>query len=219
MADYFLQVKKSYYKLCEEKTLGIDATDIMILAQIEEFQRNRQQCYIKDETFSNMLGISRSTVKRRIRNLSRLGFIHRDTTTMSKRGQASKQRFLTVNCEAIQTAIENIERRQCKNCPKRWTEQSSISSEAEIKSSESKGQDERIKDNKKDNEKDNINSTERVVSGNMLEEGFDADICIDLTWDDGQKHAPIDDQWYFNGHLPNEDELWRELDIQQKRCG
>lgn len=46
MEDYFLKVPKSYFKLCANKKL--DGIDILILAQIEEFQNNNLSCFISN---------------------------------------------------------------------------------------------------------------------------------------------------------------------------
>lgn len=83
----FLAVDKNLFKL------GLNANEILILAQILEFQRNTGDCFISNEVLASQFGMSVSTVKRTIDKLEENGYIKRTT----KNKQKGKERHLTVN--------------------------------------------------------------------------------------------------------------------------
>lgn len=85
----FLKVDKSLF------SLGLDAFEILIVAQILEYQSKGMECYITNETFAEWYGTSVSTIKRRIDNLEAKKIIKRDTKNIQK----GKERHLTVLIE------------------------------------------------------------------------------------------------------------------------
>ena len=86
----FLKVDKYLF------SLGLDATEILIVAQILEYQNKGLECYISNETFAEWFGISESTIKRRMANLEAKNIIKRNTKNVQK----GKERYLTVLIEA-----------------------------------------------------------------------------------------------------------------------
>ena len=91
MANYFLKVDKDLFKL------GLNPTEILLLAQMIEFQTNTGDCFISDSTLAENFGVSESTVKREIKNLEELGYIKRDTKNI----KGGKERHITVDIEKL----------------------------------------------------------------------------------------------------------------------
>lgn len=87
----FLQVNKDYLGL------GLKSIDLLIISQIEEFERNKRPCYITNEQFSEMFKESVSTIKREINKLEEINVIKRNTIFINGNGKANKQRLLSIN--------------------------------------------------------------------------------------------------------------------------
>lgn len=87
MNDAFLAIDKNLFKL------GLNPTEILIIAQIAEYQRNTGDCFISNETLATQFGVSVSTIKRELDKLEKEGYIVRNT----KNKQVGKERHLTVN--------------------------------------------------------------------------------------------------------------------------
>lgn len=136
--DKFLKVEKGLF------SLGLDAYEILIVAQILEFQSKGMECYITNETFAEWYGTSVSTIKRRIDNLVGKNIVKRET----KNTQKGKDRHLYVILENINNSAKS----------KMTLPQSSNWSLR-------KDQNEPIKDNneKDNNKKDNCKSTNSKV--------------------------------------------------------
>lgn len=138
MDNKFLAVNKEYFNL------GLKSLDLMILAQIEEFLRGGNDCYVTNDQFSKWFGESPSTVKRSLDKLEESGLIYRVTTTNNAGSNRSRQRKLYINEAGVKKLLAN-------------NEQGSNSIVARVKNDASKVQDEPIIDNiKKKNLKDNI---------------------------------------------------------------
>lgn len=88
--DWFLAVKK------KNQGLGLKAIDLLILSQIEEFQRKGESCFVANETFASMFGESISTVKRSIDRLEKFNIIRRNTVGSRDEGKG-KKRTLVAN--------------------------------------------------------------------------------------------------------------------------
>lgn len=86
--ENFLKINKDYFG-GELKSI-----DLLILSQIEEFERNGCQCYVTNEQFSQISGESVSTVKRSLDKLENLGYIKRDTFYVKGHGRANRRRVL-----------------------------------------------------------------------------------------------------------------------------
>ena len=80
MDNCFLAINKEYFGK------GLKSIDILILAQIEEFQRNKRECYVTNKQFSEMFGESESTVKRSLSRLIEEKCIIKETHTVIGNG-------------------------------------------------------------------------------------------------------------------------------------
>lgn len=91
MNNKFLAVNKQYFNY------KLKSIDLLIIAQIEEFQRNNCDCYITNEQLSNMFGESESTIKRSLDKLEELNIINRKTSFVTGNGRSNKQRVIKLN--------------------------------------------------------------------------------------------------------------------------
>ena len=90
--ELFLKVSKSYFN-----NKDLDALDMLILSQIEEFERNGKNCYMKDETFANNFKSSPSTINRAISRLVKINYITKSTKTKNIDGKIQTIRHLSIN--------------------------------------------------------------------------------------------------------------------------
>lgn len=145
MENVFLAINKQYFDM------GLKSIDLLILAQIEEFQRNGCSCYVTNKQFSEMFGESESTVKRSLDKLEEMKLVKRTTTTNNNGGKQSRVRTLTIDSTEIKKHLSKVHND---------TEQGSNVEEARFKNEPSKVHNEPIKDNLKDNIKDNLRESE-----------------------------------------------------------
>lgn len=101
MENTFLAINKKYFGM------GLKSIDILIVAQIEEFQRNGCDCYVTNKQFADMFGESERTINRVIAKLEELNVIKRKTTFIDGNGRGNRQRILTVN---------DCSQWKCQNC-------------------------------------------------------------------------------------------------------
>ena len=149
--DRFLAVNKNYIGI------GLKSIDILIISQIEEYERNKCQCFLTNEQFSEMFGESVSTVKRTLDKLDDLGIIKRDTSTVTGNGRANKQRVIKLNKRSKWKVHNEPTIVECKVQNEPTKEMlGSKSDNGRFKSEEWKVHNEPIKDNKKEKEKENI---------------------------------------------------------------
>ncbi len=73
MPNTFLQVNKDLFKL------GLNPTQILIMAQIMEYERTTDICFISNAKLAELFGVSESTIKREIAKLEEKGYLIRDT--------------------------------------------------------------------------------------------------------------------------------------------
>lgn len=152
--DNFLSINKKYFNI------GLKSIDILILSQIEEYQRNNCECYITNQQFSDMFGESVSTIKRSIDKLEQKGMLERKTRSRTDNRKKSKERTLNV--------IEVHSELNFKN------KQGSNVEQARFKNEKSKVHNDLIKENKKEKKKDNINNNdfEEIISA-LSQRGID----------------------------------------------
>ena len=109
MEGDFLAVNKNYLGK------GLKSLDLLIFAQIEEFQRNNLQCYMTNDQFSEKFGESVSSVKRSLDKLEEKKLIIRKTRNIRGNGRANTERTLSLGdkkaltlfqCEAQKTQCE-----------------------------------------------------------------------------------------------------------------
>ncbi len=131
--DNFLSINKKYFNI------GLKSIDILILSQIEEYQRNNCECYITNQQFSDMFGESVSTIKRSIDKLEQKGMLERKTRSRTDNGKKSKER--TLNVIKVHSEL-NFKNKQGSNVE-----------QARFKNEKSKVHNEPIKENIKENKK------------------------------------------------------------------
>lgn len=86
MSNYFLKVDKTLFKQ------GLSPLEILLIAQIAEFNNNTGDCFISDKTLADNFGVSESTISRTIKALETKGFIVRETRNTQK----GKERHIRV---------------------------------------------------------------------------------------------------------------------------
>ena len=165
MDNNFLTINKDYLNY------NLKSIDILIIAQIEELERNRLSCYITNQQFANMFGESTSTIKRSLDKLESLNIISRKTNFIKNNGRSNKQRFLTVN-STEKWKVQNeltINNGGFKMTHPSKMEGSNVNN-GRFKNARWKVHNEPIKDNIKDNIKENINKKffERNEYGSCL---------------------------------------------------
>ena len=134
MENVFLKVNKDLF------TLGLNPTEILILAQVAEFQTNTGDCFISDKTLAEQFGVSESTIKREVKALEEKGFIKRETRNV----KGGRERHMTVNYQkltSVKLSLDNSNKAQNEPC-------------TSVKMSFDKEQIDTIKDNIKDKGKD-----------------------------------------------------------------
>ena len=89
MENNFLQVNKKWLSNRELTLL-----DKLIVAQIQEYTRNKKECYMTDKQFADAFGVSTQQVTRAMKKLADNNIIQRNTKTVSNNGKASKYRTL-----------------------------------------------------------------------------------------------------------------------------
>lgn len=126
---------------------GLKSIDVLILAQVKEFERNKCECFLTNEQFSEMFGESVSTIKRSLDKLEDMKLIKRDTKYIDGNGRANRQRVIKSG-------------KSKKNSPKKMV--GSKSDNGRFNNEEWSGQEEPIKE--KEKEKEKINNSLRSSS-------------------------------------------------------
>lgn len=150
----FLKVEKDLFKL------GLNPNQVIIIAQILEYQEKGLKCFISNEALSDMLNVSVSTIKRELNGLTELGILNRKTH-VKQGGSGGKERFMLINTAKIDELLNaqndeldlnedevrvNLNPTCCLNEGKGQNEPY-----VRVKLNQGKGQIEPIKDNIKDN--------------------------------------------------------------------
>lgn len=136
MSNNFLQVNKEWLSNTELSLL-----EKLIVAQINEFERNKKECYMTDKQFADAFGVSTQQVTRAIKKLADNNIIQRNTKTVSNNGQASKHRTLKAIVKSDYCLEEGIVKNEKRNSQN--DSQGIVTSDY-------------IKDNLKENIKDNL---------------------------------------------------------------
>lgn len=219
MTDKFLKLNKDLYKL------KLDADQQYILAYVMEFDRNKQQCYMSDESFAMCLNTSTKTVSRKIKILTDKGYITKETTNT----QNGKLRYLKPVLNKIENDIKDYESSQGTKCPLEINEeirkgQNVLCGKDNL--STRKGQNDLIKDNLKDNRKDNIsepfgkpNDSQGCLTNGSNEEpeverdGSTEEQAIKITMDKAKKMIESGSEYrQVKGQLFNIDKLFYLVD-------
>lgn len=136
MSNNFLKVNKEWLSNTEFSLL-----EKLIVAQINEYERETGLCYMTDKQFAVAFGVSTQQVTRAMKKLADNNIIQRNTKTVSNNGQASKYRTLKAIVKSdysLEKGIVKNEKRNSQN-----DSQGIVTSDY-------------IKDNLKDNIKDNL---------------------------------------------------------------
>ena len=96
--EKFLQVEKRLWALSQH---GCKSIHILLLAQIQEFGRNKCECYMTDKQFAENFGESERTIGRALDKLEELNLIKRNTKYVHGYGMANRQRTITVEAKAL----------------------------------------------------------------------------------------------------------------------
>lgn len=109
----FLAVKKEYFGK------GLKAIDLLILSQVEEFDRNNCTCYMTDEQLMFITGAKSSAVRASLKRLEDKNILVRDTKLVTGNGCANKRRTLYLNKNyrdsILKNKICNVENQQLIN--------------------------------------------------------------------------------------------------------
>ena len=219
MTDKFLKLNKDLYKL------KLDADQQYILAYVMEFDRNKQQCYMSDESFAMCLNTSTKTVSRKIKILTDKGYITKETTNT----QNGKLRYLKPVLNKIENDIKDYESSQGTKCPLEINEEIRKGQNVHCGKdnlSIRKGQNDLIKDNLKDNRKDNIcepfgkpNDSQGCLTNGSKEEpeverdGSTEEQAIKITMDKAKKMIESGSEYrQVKGQLFNIDKLFYLVD-------
>jgi DNA-binding Lrp family transcriptional regulator len=136
MSNNFLKVNKEWLSNTEFSLL-----EKLIVAQINEYERETGLCYMTDKQFAVAFGVSTQQVTRAMKKLADNNIIQRNTKTVSNNGQASKYRTLKAIVKSdysLEKGIVKNEKRNSQN-----DSQGIVTSDY-------------IKDNLKENIKDNL---------------------------------------------------------------
>lgn len=91
--DVFLRISKGKYF----NNKDFSPIDILIMSQIEEFERNNKKCFISDETMANNFNVSVSTISRALEHLESKKYIVRKVTYENVGGKVKKTRQLSIS--------------------------------------------------------------------------------------------------------------------------
>lgn len=139
MTNLFLKVNKDLFGI------GLSPIEILIVAQVLEYQTKNMDCFISDESFANDFGVSQSTISRAISGLKKKNILAADV----KNTQKGKLRYLTV----LTAEIEERAKRQNDSCENEDSSlpNSQIDSCGNVNLPISNKQNDSIKDKLKDN--------------------------------------------------------------------
>lgn len=161
MGNTFLAINKEYLYI------GLKSIDILIIAQIEEFQRNECECYVTNKQLSEMFGESEDKIKRSLAKLEKMNIVKRTTTFIEGNGKCNRRRILSINdkkewkVHSTPTKMDGakVDNGRCKNSE--WKEHNAP-----------------IKENIKDKEKDNI--IKAILGLSSLDEDLQEDVNLGL---------------------------------------
>ena len=88
MNEVFLKVNKNHFNK------KLKPLEILILSQVEEFNRNNCKCYLTNKQFAKMFSVSEPTIDSAIDKLEKLGYLKRITNVVNNNGCASRTREL-----------------------------------------------------------------------------------------------------------------------------
>lgn len=103
MATHYLLLNK------ERFGKGLTILEQAILAQVEEYEKNKCPCFITNEQFAFMFGVSLYQVKTALDNLERVyGLIWRETTSSRAEGGKGKMRVIHTKHQGWYSTVEIV---------------------------------------------------------------------------------------------------------------
>ena len=114
--ELFLKVSKNRY--FDNKDLS--PIDMLILSQIEEFERNEKSCYMASKTFASNFNVSEETINRSIKKLVSMQYINSTLNNEHKDGKIQTTRQLSIvkkdmACQNDNTQDETSKNVSCQN--------------------------------------------------------------------------------------------------------
>lgn len=183
MTNLFLKVNKDLFKL------GLNPTEILVLAQIMEFNTNTNDCFISNKVLAEQFGVSEKTIARAIEALEKKGYITRNT----KNVKGGKERHMLVNTKNLEAQLtkdnlsvdsqDDVSTRDKMTIDKG---QNDFCTKDNL--TLDKGQNDSIKDNIKDNIKEKDKDITESFSAGALKEESTAPKEIEI---DGVKAQPM----------------------------
>ena len=174
MTNKFLSVNKDLFKL------KLNPTEILLLAQVMEYNRTTGDFFMGDDVLAENFGVSSKTISRSLKALEEKGYICRAT----KNTKGGKERHITSNITVIEDTLKKIEEQTAKD---KLTVDGGEKEEAKDsqrtncplptdKLSLAKGQNDFIKDKRidkvKDNSMDEMQSPKEEVETSSKEEAL-----------------------------------------------
>lgn len=98
MTNLFLKVNKDLFNL------GLNPTEILVLAQIMEYETNTGDFFMSNEALAKNYGVSESTINRTMKALETKGFITRTTRNV----KGGKERHININYIQIQEQLTSV---------------------------------------------------------------------------------------------------------------
>lgn len=83
---------------------GLDSLELLIIAQIAEYQRQKWPCYVTDKQMALLFGVSDRTICRYLEALEEKGMIVRETKTVGEAGRIHRRRTLRI----VDDQLENM---------------------------------------------------------------------------------------------------------------
>ena len=111
--ELFLKVSKNRY--FDNKDLS--PIDMLILSQIEEFERNEKSCFMASKTFASNFNVSEETINRSIKKLVGMQYINSTSHNEHKDGKIQTTRELSIikNKTSNQNDNSQDENASCQN--------------------------------------------------------------------------------------------------------
>ena len=90
---------------------GLNPTELLIYAQVAEYNRTTGDCFISDKTMAEMFGVSESTISRAVKALEEKKLIRRETKNV--RGGKERHIFIVDDTTVKMTVDSSL---QASNC-------------------------------------------------------------------------------------------------------
>ena len=162
MANLFLKVSKDLFKL------GLNPTEILVLAQVIEFNTNTGSCFISDKALAEAFGVSEKTISRTIKALEDKGLLTRETSNI----KGGKVRYMQANLGTIDKMTFDEQKQKNNNGQNDFCTKDNLTIDNR--------QNDLIKDNIKDNNKEDNNKEALTASAVKSSIGYPVITVSDL---------------------------------------